>query len=216
MDTGSTSSCASCRNRFPVYPRGYGEHPYGLHNCVTLRGLSPWIRGAHKAEETAVDATRFIPVDTGSTPLPCRHNHRLTVYPRGYGEHAPNTRPSCTYTGLSPWIRGAPKSDSKTLRTIRFIPVDTGSTRWQPCAATWLAVYPRGYGEHANSSAPINSYSGLSPWIRGAQQSNFIDTFCRRFIPVDTGSTNPLNNNEFSMAVYPRGYGEHWDSGCYR
>ena len=137
----------------PVYPRGYGEH-FFLHDAAwSIIGLSPWIRGAHFTGYRAGLVYRFIPVDTGSTSYIARLFADMTVYPRGYGEH-PNRLFSVAFVdGLSPWIRGALAKQAADIHIGRFIPVDTGSTRFRSGSWRRSPVYPRGYGEHASADS---------------------------------------------------------------
>ena len=112
--------------------------------------------------------------------------------------------------GLSPWIRGAHNNATSRDQITRFIPVDTGSTGLLFASRFYLAVYPRGYGEHVRKGIIPITYCGLSPWIRGAPAQLGRLGARLRFIPVDTGSTSICSSGSSAITVYPRGYGEHW------
>ena len=108
-------------------------------------------------------------MDTGSTCVYETAAVQAPVYPRGYGEHGLALLNGLNKGGLSPWIRGALIRQLWEFDGPRFIPVDTGSTHGLIAIGIRKAVYPRGYGEHAEEA-------------RKAEIE-------RRFIPVDTGST---------------------------
>ena len=109
-------------------------------------------------------------MDTGSTSQILHARDPRTVYPRGYGEHFASIKRIDRDDGLSPWIRGALYFPGVTDNLLRFIPVDTGSTRGHGSVVFLQPVYPRGYGEHAVARLATYHLLGLSPWIRGAQK----------------------------------------------
>ena len=91
---------------------------------------------------------RFSPVDTGNTndciPVPT-----LTpVQPRGYGEHADESRSAGDQFGSAPWIRGTHIKAVLIFLWQRFSPVDTGNTSCLSLPVRYHTVQPRGYGEH--------------------------------------------------------------------
>ena len=153
---------------------------------------------------------------TGSTARSCQYNATVSVYPRGYGEHASLLFAQWEARGLSPWVRGARDNAALCLDVLRFIPVGTGSTSASCSVCHATPVYPRGYGEHGRLASTEDSMAGLSPWVRGAPLDQALRAADARFIPVGTGSTIPSSEVADRYAVYPRGYGEHpvWTCPC--
>ncbi len=91
----------------------------------------------------------------------------------------------------------------------RFIPVGTGNTgrvRWD---FFYLAVHPRGHGEHVQSLYRVITGSGSSPWARGTLINQLTQKISTRFIPVGTGNTINGGDYRAHLPVHPRGHGEH-------
>ena len=106
VDTGNTF-CTSHHLPFrSVHPRGYGEHGDLTLAVNSPCGSSPWIRGTQIIVGVIFLAWRFIPVDTGNTPAQITESDKLTVHPRGYGEHKSLWVLYFLPGGSSPWIRG--------------------------------------------------------------------------------------------------------------
>ena len=132
----------------------------------------------------------------------------LPVYPRAYGEQiifGSNRKPG---SGLSPCLRGTGQTGANAGNCWRFIPVLTGNRSPRVCRKSKSPVYPRAYGEQPSTAARVTSASGLSPCLRGTVNRFRSGWGFGRFIPVLTGNRHPDPRKLWSIAVYPRAYGE--------
>ena len=93
--------------------------------------------------------------------------------------------------------------------SVRIIPADAGSTRWNAENPSSGADHPRGYGEHADVLSPISFDPGSSPRIRGALVLMCICGKRTRIIPADTGSTLRWWAYTPNEQDHPRRCGEH-------
>ena len=87
VDTGNTKYSKKALSFITVQPRGYGEHSFQNRLKFFSAGSAPWIRGTLLILRFRRINIRFSPVDTGNTLPPQQRYIRLTVQPRGYGEH---------------------------------------------------------------------------------------------------------------------------------
>ena len=148
MGTGNTPVRFNQRAINAVHPRGYGEHlPVSLAGAVHS-GSSPWVRGTLARMTPEERQQRFIPVGTGNTDPSSHGEVKLSVHPRGYGEHLHAERAKNDASGSSPWVRGTLKTQLNTRPRLRFIPVGTGNTFARSDIESPAPVHPRGYGEH--------------------------------------------------------------------
>ena len=69
-------------------------------------------------------------------------------HPRGYGEHRLRMMKPMVLSGSSPRMQGARGGMQRTLRPVRIIPADTGSTGISAINSSSEGDHPRGYGEH--------------------------------------------------------------------
>ncbi len=131
------------------------------------------------------------------------------VHPRGHGEHSTfNFAPPKT-NGSSPWARGTRLSFPVLVLRVRFIPVGTGNTVPMGVGVSFIAVHPRGHGEHHVNTEFVFYVNGSSPWARGTLARVAGVEPDQRFIPVGTGNTDNFKNEAERLAVHPRGHGEH-------
>ena len=91
-----------------VHPRGCGEHAQRRRLMWHWVGSSPRMRGTLKGLCLALRRRRFIPADAGNTEKVMKLIAKVTVHPRGCGEHV-------TISGETP-------------SACRFIPADAGNT----------------------------------------------------------------------------------------
>ena len=146
---------------------------------------------------------------TGNTPISRSLSVRVTVHPRGHGEHLSGNANIISVDGSSPWARGTLVFNNCGRTAARFIPVGTGNTcvgRFHPDAT---AVHPRGHGEHLDARLILFIAGGSSPWARGTPITLHWFMPLTRFIPVGTGNTFTFTPTGLSLAVHPRGHGEH-------
>ena len=189
MGTGNTHSDQSDDLHQPVHPRGHGEHDDSSCRRFYKRGSSPWARGTPKRTKPAVKSRRFIPVGTGNTSAQEVDGEKVSVHPRGHGEHLIMLNQCLLKPGSSPWARGTLSQLPFLAACARFIPVGTGNTTGCSVKAFILPVHPRGHGEHAGSNERLDAVDGSSPWARGTPSTIGLKLFCQRFIPVGTGNT---------------------------
>ena len=155
-------------------------------------------------------------MDTGNTSVVETNSERVSVQPRGYGEHITALVPITRINGSAPWIRGTLNVTVAPAAMSRFSPVDTGNTIWILLVAHLAAVQPRGYGEHSCCLLLIKRSHGSAPWIRGTPDQAGQDAAKERFSPVDTGNTWLVILLLHMWSVQPRGYGEHSCHGVCR
>ena len=152
---GSIPACAgkpvSRPGRLParrVYPRVCGE-AFGDDLGVYVEpGLSPRVRGSHRADYLRVSRSGSIPACAGKPPAAKMTSRCFGVYPRVCGEAPGQARRAVMRWGLSPRVRGSPSSLSSS-------------------SASWR-VYSRVCGEAPVASALNKLHKGLSPRVRGS------------------------------------------------
>ena len=134
----------------------------------------------------------------------------MAVHPRGRGEHSRASCSTCRRSGSSPRTRGTPRSTGYGVRHRRFIPADAGNTSRSSSLLISRTVHPRGRGEHPATDHTRRFCRGSSPRTRGTLVHRERRRFLERFIPADAGNTPPSATRPASLAVHPRGRGEHW------
>ena len=148
VGTGNTSISPLSSTTATVQPRGYGEHSRGSNSELVITGSAPWVRGTQRTGRDPDGIFRFSPVGTGNTSISKSSAPSRSVQPRGYGEHMcyPTMEPH--RFGSAPWVRGTLYSSNLSGTITRFSPVGTGNTPILLGLGRWVAVQPRGYGEH--------------------------------------------------------------------
>ena len=172
-----------------VHPRGRGEHSSISFEIQRGDGSSPRARGTRTAGADRRSSWRFIPAGAGNTVLRATEPCRPPVHPRGRGEHG--------------------FSRSMLSRCGRFIPAGAGNTRCEAIWPAWATVHPRGRGEHIRACAAPAFASGSSPRARGTPIYLVQTASDSRFIPAGAGNTSLPPSRLVSLAVHPRGRGEH-------
>ena len=192
-----------------VYPRGCGEHFFGVHSMKELLGLSPLARGTRVLDNSVPQQTRFIHARAGNTILLYHGIFTAAVYPRSRGEHKQQRKLTAIFGGLSPLARGTRPYRCGTEVKPRFIPARAGNTQDGLNTVAEFTVYPRSRGEHGILSISPSSVSGLSPLARGTQPGGVVIALVLRFIPARAGNTDIRAPASFRPTVYPRSRGEH-------
>ncbi len=103
---GNTPLSQALACRWPVHPRGRGEHQRGGCASKSRAGSSPRARGTRQAQAAEVVRRRFIPAGAGNTCALPVAKCRETVHPRGRGEHYEMIARSSCRSGSSPRARG--------------------------------------------------------------------------------------------------------------
>ena len=128
-------------------PAGAGNTTISCAEHPAQHGSSPRVRGTLILSWLFPRKGRFIPAGAGNTCPGMRGALRLSVHPRGCGEHNHHGRPRRRAHGSSPRVRGTPLGISTKILLQRFIPAGAGNTL---------------DGKHASEFA-----TGSSPRVRG-------------------------------------------------
>ncbi len=151
---------------------------------------------------------RSIPACTGKPNGKVSSIVLLGVYPRVYGETRTAFCESPLQKGLSPRVRGNPRSKRSRYTARRSIPACTGKPHVKLVIIFSPEVYPRVYGETEN--IPLRSVfsPGLSPRVRGNRFLSQEQDEVSRSIPACTGKPADVGCIGVTSWVYPRVYGE--------
>ena len=175
----------------PVHPRGCGEHAARAMYGFSTSGSSPRVRGTRFAAGLGRAVQRFIPAGAGNTSTPRWWRRSPSVHPRGCGEHAAGAGTLTTGGGSSPRVRGTPVSGGGAPGPGRFIPAGAGNTKEAFYGLVFVAVHPRGCGEHELYERAKTELTGSSPRVRGTQGVSRFGWPLSRFIPAGAGNTLP-------------------------
>ena len=180
-----------------VYPRVYGETNHQMGGGRAIWGLSPRVRGNHRAGIGAHDAERSIPACTGKPDplMPARSPSQ--VYPRVYGETVCPTGCPKPSKGLSPRVRGNPPRGANPIPLVGSIPACTGKPTHDVRGTTPARVYPRVYGETLDGLRSGEANRGLSPRVRGNRPGRVRVRDGEGSIPACTGKPLPGNRPRF-------------------
>ena len=150
-----------------VYPRVCGGSIVQLSQPSSAAGLSPRVRG--KPVGWLNDGLRpgSIPACAGEAACGWIGSLAAWVYPRVCGGSVYVLRYSSVADGLSPRVRGKPRSQVKEQLSNGSIPACAGEAPARPALTASKKVYPRVCGGSSNSSRPRPISSGLSPRVRG-------------------------------------------------
>ena len=173
------------------------------------------MRGTRFIVTSALIKSRFIPAGAGNTSALFRSILRISVHPRGCGEHFSTTSTPSDSTGSSPRVRGTRARFPGRGGVFRFIPAGAGNTSTFSRALRTASVHPRGCGEHGICGTTAFPSAGSSPRVRGTLFRISTKPFLYRFIPAGAGNTRLIVESLPHMTVHPRGCGEHdkaWSS----
>ena len=112
-------------------------------------------------------------------------------------------------TGSSPRVRGTHKARGAGGAGDRFIPAGAGNTANRALPVNRPPVHPRGCGEHVLWSVGLPPGVGSSPRVRGTPHPVVALRTSIRFIPAGAGNTLSTLASLSTLAVHPRGCGEH-------
>ena len=171
----------------PVYPRACGGTTDTGPDQSCHPGLSPRLRGNHRAGTNANPGT-------GSIPAPA-------------GEPGVEITTMTMKTGLSPRLRGNPGGVARDADYQRSIPAPAGEPRSPALPRLPNGVYPRACGGTVVYLPPGGLGEGLSPRLRGNHlRAGDGDDFLGS-IPAPAGEPpRPLSSARYSK-VYPRACG---------
>ena len=170
-----------------VYPRVCGgtRVSSGLNNVSG--GLSPRVRGNLSRGTVMSRGTGSIPACAGEPPTSPATVATPEVYPRVCGGTSSSGTPACTNVGLSPRVRGNPKSGHHSGCSARSIPACAGEPRWPGAATRGPSVYPRVCGGTGCAFEHVYTSLGLSPRVRGNRPSALAEQLTLRSIPACAG-----------------------------
>ena len=136
---GSIPACAGepwqrsgDRHQYWVYPRVCGGTAATPSGRATARGLSPRVRGNHGKGPHRRYAPGSIPACAGEPASPGRWSPTSRVYPRVCGGTSQCLRQAWTEKGLSPRVRGNPRTISGWNGALRSIPACAGEPGYAP------------------------------------------------------------------------------------
>ena len=153
------------------YPRACGETPSKRAAKPGEKGLSPRLRGNPgddwRSDRSAgtIPAPAGKPSRSGSRKRPCRD------YPRACGETSPSCTLWFTVWGLSPRLRGNRPRQISPQGNHGTIPAPAGKPVGIRYATPPSWDYPRACGETPNVRLYSNLRTGLSPRLRGNQET---------------------------------------------
>ena len=150
-----------------VYPRVCGGTKPPNLSDLPAGGLSPRVRGNQCISTAYTASAGSIPACAGE-PKRCRPAPgRCRVYPRVCGGtfEIPGQRPSSL--GLSPRVRGNPRSAPRRRRRARSIPACAGEPAAPAFRPPGSRVYPRVCGGTGAVDVHVDGGAGLSPRVRG-------------------------------------------------
>ena len=134
---------------------------------VLALGLSPRVRGNQVDVLLPLFLLGSIPACTGKPLRRSVVSKRNQVYPRVYGETQPSEVFYELSPGLSPRVRGNPRTFYHVPLQDGSIPACTGKPLGDAPDDVADRVYPRVYGETRVATVPWESHIGLSPRVRG-------------------------------------------------
>ena len=148
---GEPCSSLSIRAHRGVYPRACGgAHDVGRGGSQRW-GLSPRMRGSHRANPTLPATVGSIPAHAGEPHRRVLPPGRQAVYPRACGGAPRWTNRTPAYRGLSPRMRGSRVSLGLGAVVIRSIPAHAGEPLARVGTSRLRQVYPRACGGASRS-----------------------------------------------------------------
>ena len=168
------------------------------------RGLSPRVRGNRTTLAELEPFYGSIPACAGEPRRLTREPRWPRVYPRVCGGTCAGAYRVCGCDGLSPRVRGNPRSAVAVSIYHRSIPACAGEPHGSALASTCSGVYPRVCGGTIPGFHHPSFNAGLSPRVRGNLVALFTKRLLDRSIPACAGE--PVVNALCCEcnAVYPR------------
>ena len=190
-----------------VYPRACGGTLVVQGVAQSTAGLSPRVRGNHRAGGVPVVGVGSIPARAGE-PLLCKGwLSQPPVYPRACGGTIVPVASRSSGSGLSPRVRGNPAAEPAFRPILGSIPARAGEPRRSWPTVTLLRVYPRACGGTSPASSPVPSRKGLSPRVRGNLNHPSGGRAELRSIPARAGEPTGTSASSSPEGVYPRACG---------
>ena len=194
----SPLSCAQ------VYPRVCGGTDRMARRARTATGLSPRVRGNHRAVSRGAGPEGSIPACAGEPWSGLRGPTPTTVYPRVCGGTAGLYDGTNFYWGLSPRVRGNRSSRPSAVPRRGSIPACAGEPRRCSRSGGQREVYPRVCGGTPAGLTEPQQAQGLSPRVRGNRIRHLRATPAAGSIPACAGEPYAIQRPGSCARVYPR------------
>ena len=171
---------------------------------VTHMGLSPRVRGSLIGEHERVGVARSIPACAGEPLLWRVESLTCPVYPRVCGGAFSCGLAMTGPLGLSPRVRGSHHHVHRVAHEAGSIPACAGEPSVTRSISRLRPVYPRVCGGADALGSALESYTGLSPRVRGSRrrQRDLVDA--HGSIPACAGEPVCRIMLNCPVAVYPR------------
>ena len=170
-----------------VYPRVCGGTAGISTRPVTLRGLSPRVRGNRVNLPQPCYSARSIPACAGEPRAGQSTRQYEPVYPRVCGGTRLLPKPTMPRAGLSPRVRGNQHPNDGNQPLTRSIPACAGEPTAMRQVSQMSTVYPRVCGGTPRCWVTADGTVGLSPRVRGNRRRKFLAYCCAGSIPACAG-----------------------------
>ena len=190
-----------------VYPRVCGGTSPSYGSEVTIRGLSPRVRGNPADTAPQGFAAGSIPACAGEPPVSAAPPPSPPVYPRVCGGTAIlHTAGQTAWpgAGLSPRVRGNRHAGRKYQCQQGSIPACAGEPRELSREICSPRVYPRVCGGTGSTTTPPAQSRGLSPRVRGNPVLSPVLRKPHGSIPACAGEPFLIITYSSNREVYPR------------
>ena len=187
-----------------VYPRVCGGTDIQTTGSHRGGGLSPRVRGNHVSNERRHHNVGSIPACAGEPVGLYVQTAQVGVYPRVCGGTRGLFSRAVCHQGLSPRVRGNPRSFQPRCLPPGSIPACAG----EPLATRPLRaggwVYPRVCGGTYQQDFFQHCCTGLSPRVRGNHELRHAKQAHGGSIPACAGEPSPQYASQTRSGVYPR------------
>ena len=208
---GSIPACAgepftrpSPRPRHRVYPRVCGGTRAVSLAAFVLTGLSPRVRGNPASNRASPSRSGSIPACAGEPAPVGGVEPQERVYPRVCGGTIRTPGGTRASSGLSPRVRGNRRWTPLSSPPRGSIPACAGEPTTPPSTSRPWGVYPRVCGGTGATRAEQATGQGLSPRVRGNQESGVRVVVEQGSIPACAGEPRRRCRRLATSRVYPR------------
>ena len=201
---GEPPSPASIMASVTVYPRVCGGTITRLVGSGLPAGLSPRVRGNPVAGIEDDSRVWSIPACAGEPTSAMRMASPSSVYPRVCGGTHRGVPVGKRSAGLSPRVRGNPRTAAAVSTQLGSIPACAGEPVGRRGRKVKTEVYPRVCGGTRPSVRFTASIRGLSPRVRGNPNKAGSNSAAGRSIPACAGEPRPRPVRRRAFTVYPR------------
>ena len=181
-----------------------GGTSVGVYDQAAHAGLSPRVRGNRTIRSRGAAWGRSIPACAGEPRRRLKPSPHLSVYPRVCGGTLSRPQPESYYRGLSPRVRGNRVVGEGKGSDKRSIPACAGEPFESRLPEPIYRVYPRVCGGTTTPLTTAGGGAGLSPRVRGNQDSIDANMAHTGSIPACAGEPSIPRRPERSCRVYPR------------